>query len=243
MNNPILAEHFYDIICNITKGDDVILEELCLIKKFINKGDKLLDIGCGTGRHLKHLTNEYRVTGIDNNKEHLKMLRDKIPDKNIKIINDDIYKYKFEDKYNLIILFWNTINEICFDIDSLEKLLNKLINLLEESGTIIINIDNTDLINIKRLDFVFNINDNNEYGLDKYEFKVIKYDNINKITKSKEIFYSNNKVLAESIIIQKWWRVEEIKIITDKNKYNLIIDRIKYNKELYLIISKNIINE
>ena len=39
-----------------------------LITKYCNKSDKILEIGCGNGRHVKHLCEiGYNVTGLDKN--------------------------------------------------------------------------------------------------------------------------------------------------------------------------------
>ena len=38
-----------------------------------SKGNKLLDVACGTGTHIKYLEDKYNCTGIDWNEEMLKI--------------------------------------------------------------------------------------------------------------------------------------------------------------------------
>lgn len=44
-----------------------------------NRGDAILDVGCGTGRHMVPLLKMgYKVVGIDNSKEMLQVLSEKL---------------------------------------------------------------------------------------------------------------------------------------------------------------------
>lgn len=45
-----------------------------------SKGNKLLDIACGTGRHAEDLKDRFKVMGVDINPEMLKIAREKLPD-------------------------------------------------------------------------------------------------------------------------------------------------------------------
>lgn len=60
---------YYDLYVNDFKDD------LALYHSFCNRGDKILEVGCGTGRVLKHLLNNdiNDITGVDISDEMLKL--------------------------------------------------------------------------------------------------------------------------------------------------------------------------
>ena len=72
-----------------------------------NKSLKILDIGCGTGRHSIELSKRgYNITGIDLSKAQLKRAIEKAKEQNLKI---DFYKHDarnipFKDEFDLAIM-------------------------------------------------------------------------------------------------------------------------------------------
>ena len=58
------------------------LKKVELIKKHLklNKENKLLDVGCGTGEHLKYLSLGFRCTGLDINRRMIELARSKVPE-------------------------------------------------------------------------------------------------------------------------------------------------------------------
>ena len=57
-------------------------------KKYLKKGDKILEIGCGTGRIGKHLLKDYKYIGIEQHKPYLDYFKDYLVKKKIKNIDD-----------------------------------------------------------------------------------------------------------------------------------------------------------
>lgn len=51
-------------------------KEVLFLKNFIDKEDKIIDIGCGTGMHASLLKN-YNIDGLDLNKEMLELAKTK----------------------------------------------------------------------------------------------------------------------------------------------------------------------
>ena len=71
---------------NFTQGT---IGECDFIEKEINynKAARILDIGCGTGRHSIELSKRgYTVTGIDLSESMLKRAKNKASDQNLKIV-------------------------------------------------------------------------------------------------------------------------------------------------------------
>ena len=91
---------------NFTQGT---IGECDFIEKEINfnKSQKIIDIGCGTGRHSIELTKRgYKVTGIDLSESQLERAKEKAKDQNLNI---DFQKYDarnlpFKNEFDLAIM-------------------------------------------------------------------------------------------------------------------------------------------
>lgn len=70
------------------------------VEKNLEKGDYILDIGCGAGAYLQHFTENYKAHGIDINTDMIAAGKTKLP--NAVFIHDDFIKHKFTQKFNLI---------------------------------------------------------------------------------------------------------------------------------------------
>lgn len=72
-----------------------------------NKSIKILDVGCGTGRHSIELAKRgYTVTGIDLSDDQLNRAREKAKQENVDItfLKRDARDFKFENEFDLIIM-------------------------------------------------------------------------------------------------------------------------------------------
>ncbi len=81
------------------------LEEKETKKLFDFENKKILDIGCGTGRHSINLGKKNKVTAIDPSKEMLNIAKDKAKNKNLEInfINTSFKKFKSKEKFDIIL--------------------------------------------------------------------------------------------------------------------------------------------
>jgi 2-polyprenyl-3-methyl-5-hydroxy-6-metoxy-1,4-benzoquinol methylase len=72
-----------------------------------NKNLKILDVGCGTGRHAIQLTKRgYRVTGIDLSASQLQLAREKAKKENLKIdfLQHDARNLPFDNEFDVAIM-------------------------------------------------------------------------------------------------------------------------------------------
>jgi ubiquinone/menaquinone biosynthesis C-methylase UbiE len=68
--------------------------------KYLKKGDKILDIGCGSGRDSIFLAKQgFEVWGIDISKEAIKKAKEKFRAKNLHFLVGDIKDLKFKDEF------------------------------------------------------------------------------------------------------------------------------------------------
>lgn len=87
------------------KDDISNIEDIISYLK-ISSGDKILDIGCGTGiitPILSKISNN-TVIGLDISNKMIKVAKNKNSFNNVKYISYDYYKYN-KDKYNYIVCF------------------------------------------------------------------------------------------------------------------------------------------
>jgi 2-polyprenyl-3-methyl-5-hydroxy-6-metoxy-1,4-benzoquinol methylase len=85
------------------------LQEVDFLEKEIryNRRIKILDVGCGTGRHAIELAKRgYCVTGIDLSKNQLEYAREKACHAGVKVafLNKDARSFSFKIKFDLVIM-------------------------------------------------------------------------------------------------------------------------------------------
>ncbi|MFH1610913.1 MAG: class I SAM-dependent methyltransferase [Patescibacteria group bacterium] len=142
--NSVVADN-YEAMLEKRKGlcsfDTQYLEEN------IKKNDKILDLGCGTGRHVLKFCDMAKITGIDISEKMIKIAREKIKDK-AKLIVGNILETKnlVNSKFNIVLMMYHTLGSI----DSLEdrkKIFSQVYNLLKENGRLILHVHNRNHIN------------------------------------------------------------------------------------------------
>jgi len=236
-NQNDFTSTFYDLAYSQIKGENITGDEISLIKKIVHKKAKILDIGCGTGRHFVKLINEdFDVYGVDSSEGMISQLKNKISPKNHKkIFNIDFLDTKLNIKdFDLIILFWNSFNEICLTKKQAKKFFRTAKKLLKKNGKVLINIDDVKKITPQNFNFF------NEFFIEglfiETSFKTIKFDKRTRTSISEETIIVNKKKFYKSIIKQRWWSISEIKkIASNFSKFKLL--SVDNNNEVYVLIS------
>lgn len=116
--------------------------ECDFIEKEINfvKTTRILDIGCGTGRHSIELAQRgYSVTGIDLSKSLLKRARQKASKLNIKVDfqNQDARNLIFEDEFSLVIMLCEGAFPLMETDEMNYQILSNAAKALKERGKLI----------------------------------------------------------------------------------------------------------
>lgn len=107
-----------------------------IIKQLEKKESKaLLDVGCGTGEHLKHLSSDFECTGIDINRIMLKTARYKVPNARFKV--GDMINFKLKERFDVIICLFSAIGYVQ-DFDDLMKALENFYRHLHDKGLVIV---------------------------------------------------------------------------------------------------------
>ena len=128
----------YDNEC-FTQGT---IGECDFIEKEIeyNKATKILDIGCGTGRHTIELTGRgYNVVGIDLSESQLKRAREKAAEQKLKIDFQqlDARKLPFSHKFDLAIMLCEGAFPLMETDEMNFQILRNAANALKPGGKLI----------------------------------------------------------------------------------------------------------
>lgn len=82
-----------------------------LITKFESvKSATLLDVGCGTGEHLRYLSKDFQCTGVDVNRRIIDVAKSKLPHVEFEIA--DMVNFRLESKFDVIICLFSAIGYV-----------------------------------------------------------------------------------------------------------------------------------
>ena len=100
----------------------------------------LLDLGCGTGKHLRLLEPKYNVTGLDKSGEMLKIARQ--DNQNVRFINGDAHNFSLFPKrsFDVITCYFFTI----YYFKDLNKVIKNVYDWLKPGGKFAVHIVNKD---------------------------------------------------------------------------------------------------
>ena len=120
------------------KEEKKIINEITKILE-LNKSDKIIDIGCGTGDVVIPLSRKVKsITAVDYPKiiDLLKKRSDKQRVKNMKFISSDMLKLKTKKKFNKVLAY--SLIHYMKDKNQLKKFIKKLLDLTSSNGIILI---------------------------------------------------------------------------------------------------------
>jgi ubiquinone/menaquinone biosynthesis C-methylase UbiE len=106
-----LSAKYYDALYTWKDYKKESRKLIKLIKK--NKktnGKELLEVGCGTGKYLEHLKNQFHCVGVDYSADMLKVARKKHPKMELKQM--DMTTLKLGKKFDVIICLFSSIGYV-----------------------------------------------------------------------------------------------------------------------------------
>ena len=110
------------------------------INKLINKYKKsdeneLLDVGCGTGKHLHYFKDKFSCTGIDLNEEIIDIAKTNVSD--VIFVQGDMIDFDLKKTFDVIFCLFSSIGYVK-TYDNLEKTIVNFSKHLKSGGVVII---------------------------------------------------------------------------------------------------------
>jgi ubiquinone/menaquinone biosynthesis C-methylase UbiE len=130
---------YYDIVTQSKRYD----RETRILKRIISKytgseGKKLLDAGCGTGKHLMYLASDFCCTGLDLHEEMLRVARKNVP--NATFVRANMTDFRLGNKFDVILCMSSAIG-LVRTYSNLDKTIKNFSNNLKNGGIVIIESD------------------------------------------------------------------------------------------------------
>jgi len=147
MNN-VWSTSFYDKWVEAASPEiqDLFKKEIDYLKNSIKPNSRVLDVGCGFGRHIKILAGfSKEIIGVDNNENMIQKAKQNLPDfKNVKLFLQNAKKINFDnDSFDYVICMTNTFGDF-FEGDSFKDIrldvLKEMKRVCKEGGKIILSV-------------------------------------------------------------------------------------------------------
>lgn len=120
-------------------------KDMAFIVKSLNlkKGAKILDLGCGHGRHAIALTElGYNVTGLDYSHDFIELARKEAKAKGVpaQFVQQDMRKMTYEAEFDVVINFFSSFGYFANDEDN-QLILRKVAKALKPGGIFLIDLN------------------------------------------------------------------------------------------------------
>src|SRR6266545_368717 len=98
---------FYDLLYGFLDYPAAVAQLQATVEHQAPEAQTLLDVGCGTGRHLELLRERYRVEGLDINPVMLEAARDRLP--GVELHEADMVDFSLDHRFDVVISLFSAI--------------------------------------------------------------------------------------------------------------------------------------
>ena len=136
-----MREMFEKIPEGRTEAQVDFIEKICHLKK----GAKILDLGCGWGRHSIELAKrDYEVVELEINPSYIEEAERRADSAGVKVqfLKKDMRRIIFKEEFDTIILLWNSFGY--FSDKENEELIKSIYKALKKEGYFVLEIINRD---------------------------------------------------------------------------------------------------
>ncbi|GAB2459615.1 hypothetical protein GCM10011375_09550 [Hymenobacter qilianensis] len=126
---------YYDALYNFKDYSEASDHLHQLIQSYNPNAKTLLDVACGTGKHIEHLRNRYQVVGIDLNAELLEVAHTRCPD--VPFYQKDMTDFDLSVTFDVVVCLFSSIAYVQ-TVDNLNKTVKCLAQHLNLGGLLVI---------------------------------------------------------------------------------------------------------
>ena len=130
-----LAKYYDKVYAFKDYLDEAVRLQNIIIKYVESGGNSLLDVGCGTGLHLKYLKDDFLCTGVDVSKSMLKIARKNV--KGVTFKEADMKTLRLGKQFDVITCLLSSIGYVK-TTGSLEKTIQNFAKHLKKGGLVLI---------------------------------------------------------------------------------------------------------
>jgi len=249
--NDKLYAKLYNIIFN---EDKLYKSDINSIIKQIdskNKNNKILDAGCGPGRHYQYLNNKFPTIGVDVSNELIKYAKVRNPQGNF--INDNLTNDKLFDSEEFTIVICLLDSLYHNSLDDMNKIIKNFYFWLKEDGYMCIHVFNRKKLDPGARAFTQYYKDKSgvKHGLTyfnkfthdaywkpidnesvEYVETVVLADGRKKISKTKLYIPKDNIKIISNIEDNGFKLVKVISVDNENDMELYIFKKIKYNEKI-----------
>ncbi|KEO75001.1 class I SAM-dependent methyltransferase [Anditalea andensis] len=126
---------FYDALYAFKDYGQACSELTQLIKTHQPEATTLLDIACGSGKHLTYLRDTFDVQGLDLNEELLNVAKRRCPE--IKFHHQDMTDFDLDMKFDAVVCLFSSIGYVC-TVENLNKAIKGMTDHLAPGGVLVL---------------------------------------------------------------------------------------------------------
>lgn len=106
-----------------------------VLQRVMPDASSLLDVACGTGQHLRHLRNHYRVEGLDLSREMLEITRERCP--GIPLHEGSLVDFRLARTFDVVTCLFGSI-AYAASVDRLHRAVHSLANHVRPGGVLVV---------------------------------------------------------------------------------------------------------
>ncbi|HUI23234.1 MAG TPA: class I SAM-dependent methyltransferase [Nitrososphaerales archaeon] len=127
---------YYDLLYSWKDYDREARVITGLIKRYkASPGNSLLDVGCGTGKHIQHLAARFDCVGLDASEEMLEQARSNA--KGVKFVRGNMVNFELGKKFDVVLCLFSSIGYVR-TYPRLARTLRNFARHLSDGGVVII---------------------------------------------------------------------------------------------------------
>ena len=228
MTSPdVLTAEAYDVVYGGLIGAERTGKEVRFLEEQLPAGGRILDVGCGTGRHaIPLLAAGFEVTCLDESTGMLDVLKRKLPDRGprARIVLGNVLDQTFDAEFDGVICFWNTVAEIGTSKRAVSTLFEVAARSLRQGGRFILDQDNPSAFGAG--DFKFTSTCDRDGRTYETTFEECEFDAQTHVLEAREVVRiteSGREIeILRSGFRRRWWTKSELADLCEKAGFSRV---------------------